>query len=76
MKTPITNTTSYKYTAREIIDMIAKDLNVPTRALTFTINSDGSYNVTCNNQYITSTSDLDPYEQYRDANGRLPSSMW
>lgn len=76
MKTPIKNTTTFKYDAREIIGMIAKDLGVPTKALSFTINTDGSYNIICDNQYITLTSELDPYDQYRDSNGRLPPDMW
>jgi hypothetical protein len=77
MKIATSNTTTYKYDAREILSLISKDLNVPTKALSFTINPDGSYNITCNNEQVPKSEPYhDPYDAYRDVNGRLPSSMW
>ena len=76
MKTSITNITTFKYDAREIIGMIAKDLKVPTKALSFTINTDGSYNITCNNDQLPLPETVDPYDQYRDSDNRLPPGMW
>lgn len=74
MKT--SSTTTYSYSAREILDLIKKDLSVPGDSISFTFSPDGTYNIVVNNDKIPTTENYDPYDAYRDQYGRLPSSMW
>jgi hypothetical protein len=73
-----TSPTTYKYNAREILALIQKELGVPSKAISFTFSADGTYNITVDNSYVAipRPSLPDPYDQYRDENGRLPPHMW
>jgi septum formation topological specificity factor MinE len=72
----INSTTTYSYSAREILDLIKKDLKVPGDSISFTFSPDGTYKIIVNNDKIPPQDNYDPYDAYRDQYGRLPSDMW
>lgn len=68
---------NYSYSPAEILNLIARDINKPLASLSHTIGRDGSFHVCVDEDKCPKAEDsYDPYDQYRDANGRLPPSMW
>ena len=75
MKT--SNTTTYTYDTKEIINLIKKDLCIPQEAISFTFSQDGTYNIIVDNDMTKSKEpEKDPYDAYKDQYGNLPRSMW